>query len=163
LFIQYTTATGGVTGWVNSDFILLSRKNRALDIKEIPSTDQPPVGEVRGSIAPAATQAKPGLIATVDRIDPGANLQLRRTPTSDGESLGLVPSGSQVPILGRNGDGNWLYVNFNGTEGWINAFYVTVTRNGRRVNIAEITNITDQPDIAASITPGPTPTPTVTQ
>ena len=68
--------------------------------------------------------------------------------------------GTQVSVLGRNGDGNWINVSFNNTEGWINTLYVTVTKDGRLYNVAELKNLTEQDDIAASITPGPSPTPT---
>lgn len=157
-FIQFTTNTGSVTGYVNSDFLRVTRRGRAVDLKDIPETKEPVPGQLTGSLATVQPTRQAGLTALVDKIDPNANLQLRRTPNAQGESLGLIPAGTQVQVIGRNGDGNWLFVNFNGTEGWINAFYVSLSKNGRRVKIEDVTNITTDADIAASITPGPSPT-----
>ena len=160
LNIRYQTTDGTVEGWVISTFITMTFKGRTFDITELPSTDNPQPGSASGNVVSAAPTAKPGVIATVDKINPGSNLQLRRDPNATAESLGLIPAGTQVSVLGRNGDGNWLNVSFNNTEGWINTLYVTVTKDGRLYNIAELKNLTEQSDIAASITPGPSPTPT---
>jgi uncharacterized protein YgiM (DUF1202 family) len=162
LFIRHQTGTGTIDGWVISTFIALTFKGRVFDIKEVPSTTEPPVGSVRGDVAAFVPTAKPGVIAVVDKIDPTANLQFRRQPNATAESLGLVPAGTELSVLGRNGDGNWLYVSFNGVEGWVNAFYCTVKKDGKLYKIADLKNQTDQVDIAASVTPGPSPTPTPT-
>ncbi|MBX3063284.1 MAG: DUF4397 domain-containing protein [Anaerolineae bacterium] len=164
LFISYTSPNGSVQGWVISTFITMMFRGRPLEIIDVPEADPNalPIGSLTGDLAaPAQPTARPGLIATVDKINPDSNLQLRRDPSAQAESLGLVPSGTQLSVLGRNGDGNWLLVDFNGTQGWISSFYVTVTKDGRLFNIAEITNVTADEDIAASITPGPSPTPTL--
>ncbi|MBX3083862.1 MAG: DUF4397 domain-containing protein [Anaerolineae bacterium] len=160
LYIRYQTTEGTVEGWVISTFITMTFKGRTFDIKELPATDNPQPGTTAGSVVVAAPTAKPGVIATIDKVNPGSNLQLRRTPDATAESLGLIPAGTQLSVLGRNGDGNWLNVSFNNTEGWISTLYVTVTKDGRLYNIAELKNLTEQNDIAASITPGPSPTAT---
>lgn len=160
LFIRHQTGTGTIDGWVISTFIALTFKGRVFDITEVPSTTEPPVGSVRGDVAAFVPTAKPGVIAIVDKIDPTANLQFRRQPNAAAESLGLIPAGTELSVIGRNGDGNWLYVSFNGVEGWVNAFYCTVKKDGKLFKIADLKNQTEQIDIAASVTPGPSPTPT---
>jgi len=88
--------------------------------------------------------------ATIDKVDPGANLHLRRNPDASSESLGLIPSGTQLEVLGRNSDGTWLQVEYNGVRGWINASFVSVTRGGRPYKIEDIPNVLAEPTATPS-------------
>jgi uncharacterized protein YraI len=53
------------------------------------------------------------------------NLNLRAGPTTDTESLLVIPRGSAAAVVGRTADNSWLRVNFNGTVGWVAFRYVT--------------------------------------
>lgn len=163
LFVRYETETGSVTGWVNADFVVVTRSGRKLDLKEIPTATEPlPVGGVTGSVSQPKAATAPGIIALVGGLDTNARLHLRRDPNANAESLDLVPPGTQLPVLGRNGDGNWLKVQYNNRDGWVFTIFVTVTKNGRAFKIAELPNLTTEKDTAAQITPGPSLTPTST-
>ncbi len=155
----FETESGRITGWVNSQFLVLTFKGRAFDIKELPLVTEPTPGGVVGSAPIVQPPVQAGLVATVDKVNPGANLQLRRTPSAQGESLGLIPSGAQIPVLGRNNTAEWLLVQYNGVEGWVNAFFVTVTKDGKRVNLFDdVKNVSEEND--ATVTPSPTPSAT---
>lgn len=148
LYVRFTTESGTITGWVNSQFITLSQKGRPFALADVPTATEIRVGGLQGSplVAPPppATQV---VTATIDKVDPGANLHLRRNPNAASESLGLIPSGTQLEVLGRNGDGTWLQVEYNGVRGWINASFVSVTRGGRPFKIEEIPNVLDEPNV----------------
>jgi uncharacterized protein YgiM (DUF1202 family) len=148
LWTRYDTDSGYINGWVNSQFIVLTQHNRPYDIKELPEAAEIHRGGVQGNVTVATPPPAPGIVATVDKVDPGTNLHLRRTPEAAAESLVLIPQGSQLPILGRNGNGLWLKVTYNGTEGWISSQYVTITRNGKAFKVVDLTNLTTEPDTA---------------
>ncbi len=154
-FVRYTTPEGGVVeGWVSTQYIQYQYNNRIFRLEEfkdlvsrttsqalyeIIPTDR--LGSVRG---PAPTLAAPTVdpfrdqyVATV-QLDPTANLQLRRNPDTASESLGLIPSGTQVIVTARTAAGDWLRAQYQGQTGWISANFVTVTFNRTSVSIDEI-------------------------
>lgn len=157
LFVRYQTESGSITGWVNSQFLVLKRRGQPVSLDEVPVAAEIQRGGTVGSPAVITPPPPSGLIATIDKLDPGVNLQLRRNPDAGAESLGLIPAGTQLPVTGRNGAGTWLRVNYNAIEGWVSSAYVSVTRNGRPVPIHELENVTDEPDIAGTPTVTPTP------
>mgnify|MGYP005844562171 CR=1 FL=1 len=157
LYVGLETDTGTLTGWVNSQYIDLYWRGRPYPLEDIPESGTDlPRGDVQGNVVVSTPPPAPGLVATIDRLNPGANLHLRRTPDSNSESLNLIPAGSQIPVLGRNGAGTWLLVRYNNIEGWINGAFVSVTRNGRAFDIGEITIAIDEPDTFGQATPTPT-------
>ncbi len=106
---------------------------------------QPPAQPVAdaGQVASGAetTDLQNQVVATIV-LDPGANIHLRRTPNSGGESLGLIPSGATVLVAGRTPDSQWLRVNYDGIDGWISSQYVDLRMNGRRIELADVFEIT---------------------
>jgi hypothetical protein len=151
LYVRFSTENGTLTGWVNSQFVTLSQNGRPFALSDVPTAAEVRVGGLQGSplVAPPppATQV---VTATIDKVDPGANLHLRRNPDASSESLGLIPSGTQLEVLGRNGDGTWLQVEYNGVRGWINASFVSVTRGGRPYKIEDIPNVLAEPTATPS-------------
>jgi uncharacterized protein YraI len=113
-------------------------------------------GEYNSSFVPTALPTLPfedQVVATVDQLNPGSNLHLRRNPTASSESLGLIPSGTQLVVEGVNDTGEWYRTTFNGTTGWISANYVSLTFNGRAYDPANL-------GVLATPTPTETPEPT---
>jgi uncharacterized protein YgiM (DUF1202 family) len=158
LLVRYETDQGAITGWVNLQYVKLTRNQRPVDIAEVAKATEVTRGFIEGNATAVKPPAAPGIIATVNKVNPGTNLQLRLQPDATSESLALIPSGSELQVVGRNGDGNWLRVKFEDKEGWINSQYVTVTKSGKTYNIADITNITQEKDTTGIATPGPSPT-----
>ncbi len=69
-----------------------------------------------------------------DAVVPGAptgivntgNLNVRSGPGPNFSSVTVISHGDVVTLLGRNADGTWVKIRLsNGTEGWINAGYIT--------------------------------------
>ncbi len=54
----------------------------------------------------------------------GRNLNLRSQPTLNSYVIGSLPNGSRVTLLSANGD--WSYVNYNGTNGYAYSKYLKV-------------------------------------
>jgi len=158
-YVRFDTTTGSVTGWVNSQFVSVTQKNRPVKIEDIPTATEITPGKVEGSLAPATQPPAPGLVATADKLNSGVNLQFRRQPNANAESLALIPNGTQMKVLGRNGSGQWIQVEFGGQTGWVSSNFVTVRKDGKLFKVQDIKNVTDEPDTAG--TPTVTPTATV--
>lgn len=75
-----------------------------------------------GQPTPTPTSApQPTLIV----IEPTANV--REGPGVAYRQLGLAQQGAEYLIIGKNGDGTWWQIDFNGSPGWLAAELVTVT------------------------------------
>lgn len=111
---------------------------------------------------PVATQAPPVPTAFV-QLDPGANLQCRQYPSATAFSLGLIPAGATLRVLGRPGEpivpdtgeatpeptpviedipDLWLMAEWTQPEGgyitcWVNAQYLRVEFSGRLLDTLE--------------------------
>ncbi len=85
-----------------------------------------------------------GLIGTETLAsDPGwaitmlDNGNLRRIPIVDrSPTLGVVPIFATVPVIYRNQDGTWFYVNYLGIEGWVSDYSVRQVANPLAIPIA---------------------------
>ncbi len=158
-FVQYSTSDGNsVFGWMSSDFVTVARHSKPVDLTEIPVATEITRGYTQGNVATVAPPVAPGLIATVINVNQGANLQFRRDPNVNAQSLGLIPTGAQLSVLGRNGSGQWIQVTYQGQTGWVDALYVTIAKNGKPVKMTDIT-ITNG-EINTFGTPTVTATPT---
>src|SRR5690554_1824423 len=55
------------------------------------------------------------------------NLRLRSGPGTGYSQVGSVPAGTQLQVLGRDEASNWLYVEHDGTRGWLAGWFVRIT------------------------------------
>jgi uncharacterized protein YraI len=76
----------------------------------------------------------------------GSGLRFRDGPSTTANRIGLLPFGQTYPILGRNADGSWAYLEANGVRGW--AFAALLSFNGNFAGVPIVTGVT----------PGPVPT-----
>ena len=158
LLTEWTQPEGGyITCWVNAQYLRVEFSGRLLDtieeLMELPEVPFNQPGEaVNTSVAPP-TPLYDATLATVE-LDPGVSLQLRRLPQTNAESLDLVPAGAQLEVLGyieapsegmvgQPVNPNWLRVRYlkedgSATIGWVSAQYISLSRQGRTVELAEI-------------------------
>lgn len=140
VFIRYTPAEGGeVIGWSSGLYLTYLWRGEPIDFEEMEDRnlllfeDLSTRGELSaGAVAPPRPTVDPladQVVATV-AVDPGANLQFRRDPSATSESLGLIPSGTQLIVTGRDTTGEWLFVEFEGQTGWIARAFTRLTFNG---------------------------------
>lgn len=158
LFVTLVAPDGGtVTGWINALFLTTPELNgRPVRLADLPLVPANTAGEYNSSFVPTAVPTQPfenQVVATIDQLNPGSNLHLRRNPTPESESLALIPSGTQLVVEGVNDTGEWYQVTYNGVTGWISSTYVSLTYNGAAYNPANL-------QILATPTPTETPVPT---
>ena len=155
LYATYNQPGGGsITAWVNALFLAVNdpagRTQRLADLPTIPANRPGQIsGEVIAPPLPTANPLADTVIAEV-RLDPNANLHLRRRPSTAAESLRLIPSGTQLVVSGRTEEGDWLEVTYEGQRGWVASQFVILTFNGRAY---------DAFNLPVVFTPTPTPTP----
>jgi uncharacterized protein YraI len=154
-FVIYRPESGGtVSGWVSVSYLKYQLNSQDItldDLKVAVSkfTDLPLYEVVpddrRGAIGagtegvslPTPDPLKNAFVAEV-KLDQGANLQLRRNPNVDAESLALIPSGTSVVADGRTDAADWLHVSFENQDGWISSRYVVLTYNGKLAQVEDI-------------------------
>ena len=152
-FVSYSPATGGtVTGWVNITYIQYSYNGKALKLEDLSTrnllviTPDDTRGEVTEGIGPAVVPTinptKNAYVAKV-ALESGSNLNLRREPDANSEVIAPIPAGTEVIVISRTEDGNWLNVTYEEQEGWIAAktdvaTFVNISYNGKPALITDI-------------------------
>lgn len=145
LNVTYNTPDGGaITAWVNALYLDVRDKRgdrvRLADLETVP-------GNLPG--ASVSTEVTPPPIpedrvtATVFNLDPTVNLNLRRTPTVDGEVLTRQPNGTVTEFLGINAAQDWYFVRYTPAEGgsitgWASALYLQLRYKGNLVDLEEL-------------------------
>ncbi len=182
-FVIYRPDSGGtVSGWVSVSYLKYQLNSKDIPLEEfkiaVSKFTDLPLYEVvaddrRGAIGSGAVDTvtlptpdplKNAFVGEV-KLDQGANLQLRRNPSVDAESLQLIASGTQIVITGRTeikaevDGGTWLRVTFEGTSGWVNARYIVITYNGKLSQADEIPVFLDTTTLTATPVDGATAAP----
>jgi uncharacterized protein YraI len=158
LSVRWDPPGGGyMRCWVSAQFLRVEFKGKLLDtLDELMALPEVPFNQPGESVGTTITPPTPlfdAVIATVE-LQPGVSLQLRRNPKTDAESLGLVPAGAQLEVLGyaevpseglvgQPTSPYWLYVRYrteNGgaTIGWVSAEYVSLSKLGHKVEITDL-------------------------
>jgi uncharacterized protein YraI len=99
------------------------------------STGSPAATQTPVVIVVTATNPPDGMPTDSSSPDDGsasatttAELAVRSGPGGDYPLIGSLPSGTTIPVIGKNADGSWLQVTYEGNTGWISAAY-TETSN----------------------------------
>lgn len=178
-YISFNSPAGCVVeGWVNTQYVAYRLNDNPTDLDAlnarglpatIPGTQLAPPPDCSNAAVQPPVQPTPirdAIVATVT-LDPGANLNLRRDPTESSVVLVQVPSGSQLIVNGRSGDGDWLQVTYNSTQGnvdgWIAARKTTanITAIFVRLSLNGQTHEIDEVPLAEGEIEEPTATPTL--
>jgi hypothetical protein len=148
-FILFAPPEGGfITGWTSGQYLDYALNGEAITFDDLqerslikPYAEETVIGEISAdapsAAAPSVNPTRNAYVADV-RINPGANLNLRRNPDAASEVLVPIPSGSLRVVDGRTTDGLWLYTSFEGEAGWVASTYVVITFNGNFVEVEEI-------------------------
>lgn len=148
VFIRYSPPQGGsITGWVIIDYVEIYLNDKKVSLDDLKAekllviADKDQRGEISagavGGSTPTPDPTKDAYVATIV-LNSDARLNLRRTPDSNSEQIGQIPSGTQLIVTTRTPDGKWLKTTFEGHEGWISSQFVTLTFNGKSANVTDI-------------------------
>ncbi len=147
-FIEYQPPQGGtVNGWISLQFAELQLNGTLASFERLEDQELLVIipDDQRGTVTadaprlatPTQDPTRDVYIATV-QINPGANLNLRRTPNAQAEVVAQIPSQTQVIVTARTIDEAWVFTSYEGISGWVASNFVSVTFNGVLVNLTEI-------------------------
>ncbi len=75
-----------------------------------------------------------------------ATIRLRSGPGVDYAEIGLILRGTDLPVLGRDAQGDWLLVENAGATGWIAGWYCQIDGDLKQVEIATLSDDQPEPD-----------------
>jgi uncharacterized protein YraI/predicted Zn-dependent protease len=112
LYIDYL----GIKGWVSSSLFLLSG-----DLNTVPVVDQN--GNGAGGVPPSQPTLVPVPPGSPTGVTATAKItaRVRSGPGTGYLIVARVTTGETVPVLGRNADNTWIYVDAAGVKGWTSA------------------------------------------
>lgn len=124
------------------------------DIAGIQALYGPPTPDEGGPAAATPAPVPPAGQPTGVTATATTALRMRYAPDTSAQQIASIPSQTVLPVLGQNAAGNWLYVIFNGTQGWVAGWYCNI--NGSLANVP----IVPDSGLAPANPPGPNPAPT---
>jgi uncharacterized protein YraI len=99
-------------------------------------------------VFPGVAQAGPPEQGGAVTARMGSNVVMRSGPGREFDDIGSIPYDTVVPVSGRNSVATWLYVTYNGQQGWIAAWLTFLSDSLSTVPVTD-----------ASGTPGAAPPP----
>ena len=139
LNVTFDTPDGGtITAWVNALYLNLhDSQNRPLLLRDLATIPSNRAGQSVDTAMEPPSPRENVITAIVTNLDPGVRTHIRRIPTTAGESLALVPAGTQLEFVGVTEARDWDFVRYQAPQstvtGWISNNYVTLQRNGESV------------------------------
>jgi uncharacterized protein YraI len=127
-----------------------------------PAAQQPATTEETAAEQPAEQAAPTPTAVQAAEVVINSNMNVRGGPGTNYNILGAATQGQRFPVTGKNNDGSWWQINYNGQDGWVFGQLVT-PQNTQSVAVAP--NIPAPPPTAtpAPIPPTNTPAPVVEQ
>jgi uncharacterized protein YraI len=110
----------GTKGWSMTEFLTLSG-----DINTLAVTDGT---QSSGTPSAAATTTPPTPVFTGVQAQALGNMRLRAAPNTRSDRVGGVNWGQIVNVLGRSANGEWIFVEINGLQGWTSLRWYKVTQ-----------------------------------
>jgi uncharacterized protein YgiM (DUF1202 family) len=142
LNVTYATPDGGlISAWANALYLnVRNERGERVRLAGLPTVAANLPGSVENSAVTPPPVPANVVAATVFNLDPGVNLNLRRTPDTGGEVLVRVQNGTTLAVLGINETLEWIFVQYNPAEGgsvsgWASVTYLQYSYNGRNFDI----------------------------
>ncbi len=132
LNVTYNTPDGGsITAWVRSDFVdVREADGTPLPLRDLPTVPGNSPGGRSNTAVGAPAPPENRVTVTVFNLNQGANLNIRRTSSENGDILGTMSVGAVADFLGINEAGDWIYLSYAApdgciVEGWTNAAFLS--------------------------------------
>ncbi len=121
----------------------------------------PPEQEAAPTEAPAEvpTEAPTPTVVQVPEVVINTQINVRGGPGTNYNIIGAANQGERFPVTGKNNDGTWWEINFNGQTGWVFGELVTA-QNAQAVAVAPNIPAPPPTNTPAPVPPTPVPQPT---
>lgn len=109
----------GIRGWVSTPWVRFTQgsiRDLVISNEVVPA---PPPGQV---FVPQTDQGAPITV----RGRALSNLRLRDAASLRGQQIGSIPQNAEFVVEGRNRNGAWYLLTWEGQQGWVNSPYVTL-------------------------------------
>jgi uncharacterized protein YgiM (DUF1202 family) len=160
LNVTYETPDGGeIIAWVLSQYLEVRDEEGDLQrLADLPTVARNIAGEAVDTELTPPPIPEDRVTGTVTGLNPGVNLNVRRTPTTAGEVLVRLPGGTVVEVIGFSGpdvaddvtptafdptESEWAFIRYTPAEGgevtgWVSTLYLEYAYNGRDVDVDEL-------------------------
>ena len=145
LFVTYTTPdSGAINAWVNALYLqVLDAEGVTARLADLPLVRQNEAGEAVATEITPPSEPVDRVSAVVFNLDPGVQLNIRRTKGTDGEVLQRIDAGTVLSFLGIDSDEEWVFVEYRSPEGgavtgWVSTQYVQLQLNGELADLEDI-------------------------
>jgi hypothetical protein len=130
--VTFNTADGGqISAWVLSQFLIIrDDEGEAVLLRDLETFARNVPGEASNTNVTPPPLPENIVVAVVININSDANLNLRRTPTTDGEILARLPLGTSAELIGFNApsdlntpfiasEAEWAFLSYTTAEGGV--------------------------------------------
>ena len=140
--VQITGRSDSESNWLRIDFEGHDGWVAYFTVSVFGNTEQLPVvaprnsqegALVRVTATPVNPQAISDLYVTAYRV-----VNVRSGPGTEFVPIGTLQPGISVDVTGRSNDNEWLRISYNGQEGWIAFFVVSLTGRLEDTSIVEV-------------------------
>jgi hypothetical protein len=116
--VWYLVEVNGGQAWIFGGVVLISQPDGLPGIERTLTPQEQ--ANLDAQIAYAANSV--GVIAS---------LSMHSSPSVDSSVVSVVPYGQRATVIGRNENGTWLFVSYNGASGWVSIYYIIPPLNYR--------------------------------
>src|SRR5262249_45329011 len=104
LNVTYNTPDGGtITAWVNAVYVSVrDPQGRSMALRNLPTVPSNRAGVAQNTSIQPPTARQNVTFAVITNVNSDVRVHIRRTPDDAGESLALVPAGTQLTLVGPN-------------------------------------------------------------
>jgi len=149
LNVTFDTPDGGtITAWVNALYVgVHDAQGKSLALRNLATVPSNKAGEAQNTAIqpPSPTEIVTYAIAT--NVSSGVRIHIRRTPDVAGESLALVPAGTQMELVGVSDKRDWVFVRYTSPDstvtGWVSVQFVTFQRNNQAVDFDRLQELNE--------------------
>ncbi len=145
LFVTYTTPdSGAINAWVNALYLqVLDAEGVTARLADLPLVRQNEAGEAVATEITPPSEPVDRVSAVVFNLDPGVQLNIRRTKGTDGEVIQRIDVGTVLSFLGIDEDQEWVFVEYRSPDGgavtgWVSFQYVQLQLNGALSDLEKI-------------------------
>jgi uncharacterized protein YgiM (DUF1202 family) len=145
LFVTFSTPDGGaINAWVSAQYLqVFDNEGGLARLADIPLTRQNEAGESVATAITPPSESVDRVSVVVYNLDPGVQLNLRRTKGTDGEVIARVEVGTVMAFLGIDKKQEWVFAEYLSADGgaitgWVSFQYVQLQLNGELSDLEEI-------------------------
>ncbi len=149
LSVTFDTPDGGtITAWVNALYVgVHDSQGKSLALRNLATVPSNSAGSAQNTamLPPSPQQILTYAIAT--NVSPGVRIHIRRTPDVAGESLALIPAGTQMELVSVIEARDWVFVRYTSPDstvtGWVSVTFVTFQRNGQAIDFDRLQELNE--------------------